>query len=131
VDLKLVVETDLNNPVAHDLYLDPTGQLILVDALEAIAQQLRIRLQFFRGDWFLDRRQGMPYFEQVFIKNPSRALLETIFRRAILDTPNVESLDSFVLNLDRSTRRTTIDFVAVTDAGVLDSADFGPFLVEV
>lgn len=131
MDFKLVRTIDLDNPVVGDLFLDATGQLVLVDGVEAIAQQIWVRLQFFKGEWFLDRRQGVPYFENVFIKNPSRELLETIFRGIILDTPNVESLDSFLLDIETATRTGTIDFVAVTDDGLLDSADFGPFLVGV
>jgi hypothetical protein len=134
MDLELTVETSLDNPIAHDLFLDETGQLVLfaADDVDAIAQQLRIRFKFFKGEWFLDRRQGIPYFDKVLIKNPSTSILEAIFRRTILDTPGVESLESFRMTLDRPTRILTMDFVAATDTGeVLDTRNLGPFLVEV
>lgn len=132
MDLQLTVETDLNNPIAHDLFLDATGQLVLfsTDDVDCIAQQLRVRFQFFKGEWFLDTRQGIPYFENVLIKNPSSGILETIFRRTILDTPGILSLESFRMDLDRPTRRLTVDFVASTDTGeLLDTALIGPFVI--
>lgn len=130
-DLAVTLTVDVDNPVEHDLRLE-NGQFILVDGAEEIAQHIKTRLQFFRGDWFLDLREGIPYFEEVFIKNPNMGLLRGMFRRVIAETPGVDSVQTLALSLDTPTRSLSLTFKAVLTSGeVFDSSDFGPFLVEV
>ena len=97
------------------------GDLVLVAGQAAILQAIRIRLQFFKGEWFLDEDAGVPYFQSVLVKNPDPNLLQTIFRDAILATPGVLGLPSLTLTLDRSTRSLTVAFRASTDEGELDA----------
>jgi len=68
MDLKLATVIDGDNPVVHDLHLDSTGDLSWVEGIDAIAQHARVRLQFFLNEWFLDRREGIPFMREVFTK---------------------------------------------------------------
>jgi len=88
------------------------GDLVLLDGPEAIAQHLRIRLRFFKGDWFLDTRIGIPYFEQILIKAPNENVVRAIFRKVILETPGVEGLRSLSFTYDGAARRLTTEFDA-------------------
>ena len=89
----------------------PTGPHIITNA-DAVAQHLRIRLRFFSGEWFLDTRIGIPYYSQIFVKNPNLAAINTVYRRAIVSTPGVEKLERLDLNLDASTRKLSVSFSA-------------------
>lgn len=78
----------------------------------AIRQHLNIRLQFFKGEWLLDLRLGVPYYEYVLVKDPDLSLVRNIFRKAILDTPGIASLESFDLSYDRPSRVLSLAFTA-------------------
>jgi hypothetical protein len=104
------------------------GEIVLVTGEEAIEQQLRLRLKFFLGEFFLDELQGIPYYREVFIKNPNLQLLRSIFTQAILSTPRIASVDSLELSIDGETRTLNLAFVATmyTDEELV----FAPFILE-
>ena len=102
----------LNN--AGDLDLTPSGELVLLDGIDAIAQHIRIRLRFFLGEWFLDQRVGIPYFQQLLGQKPNETAVKSIFRAAILSTPGIESISEMSVDFDGSTRRLGIAFTAIT-----------------
>lgn len=130
MDLMLTAVTDAANPTEGDLHLDGEA-LSLVDSRDAIAQHIRIRLRFFLGEWFLDQREGIPFYRDILTKNPSRSLVESIYRQAITDTPGVDSLEKFALSIDASTRTGEVTFtVTTTDGATLTSDDYDPFLLE-
>lgn len=124
--LALVHETDAENPVEHDLRLT-NGHLTFIQGHEAIAQKVKIRLWFFLGEWYLDQREGIPYWTRVLVKNPDIPGLESMFRRVIAETPGVAVVERLTLTLDRATRAATLDFSARTDEGAL--IELGAFLV--
>lgn len=110
---------DLKLDANGDLEIGPDGDLIIVRGLDAIMQHLRIRLQFFRGEWFLDTRLGIPYFEEVLRKAPDLNVVQSIIRDAITTTPGVISITEFSLDYDGVTRSLSLDGKALTTEGVL------------
>lgn len=110
----------------HDLDLT-NNRISLASGIDAVADHLKIRLSFFSGEWFLDVRQGMPYLRELYVKNPNVDLLQSIFRRAILDTPGVDSVDSLTLDIDTRTREATVRFGVTLNTG--DVLTFEPFIV--
>lgn len=130
VTLELVVSVDAENPVEGDLRLEGGDLVWLTDPMEIIAQKLRVRFRFFKGEWFLDLTQGVPYYQSILVKAPSRTVLEAIFRQVILSTPGVVSMDLLTVALDNVTRELSVEFRARVDGGrIFDSRDYGPFLV--
>lgn len=85
----------------------------LIDGVDAIAQQLRIRLNFQLGSWFLDTRQGIPYLTRVLIKAPDSASIKAIIRRTVLTTPGVVDVENIELNLTDE-RQLEVSFTAYT-----------------
>lgn len=87
---------------------------------EAIAQRILVRLRWFKGEWFLDENQGIPYFQVLLgVKSPDIALVSGLLRRAILSTPGVARVQSLDLSYDSSTREASLAFVAETDDGAM------------
>lgn len=115
MNLELVTTVDADNPVVGDLKLT-ANQLTLVDGNDAVSQHLRNRLKFFLGEWFLDQRLGLPFFRDVFVKNPNRPVIRSLFRRTIRGTPGIAQVLELALtiNADRSAQ---LDFVAAFDMG--------------
>jgi hypothetical protein len=87
-----------------------------VEGRDAIRQHLTNRLRFFHGEWFLDQRQGLPYYERVLIKNPDTNALRTLFRRAIVETPGIAAVDKLELTV-ASDRTASLTFEAALDSG--------------
>jgi len=96
------------------------GDLIMTDGIEAIQQHLAQRLRTFLAEWFLDRRVGVPYYEQILIKNPNPSALDTIFKSVILNTPGIQELLEFDIQIDDQTRELTLEFRANTIDGEID-----------
>jgi hypothetical protein len=138
-DLAITLQTSAINPDLGDLELSDStrSEILLTDhpsypAGRAVMQDVFIRLRFFFGEWFLDPTQGLPYFRYVFVQNPDMRLITSIFRRTILGTVGVASLDSLVIDRDAARRILYPKFVGRLVSGAkFTSADFGPFLIAV
>jgi hypothetical protein len=110
---------DIALSASHELALSDTGDLMLVDGAERTAQQIKVTLLAFLGEWFLDESFGVPYLESVLVKAPDRAQLEAIFRARIADVPGVRRVQRLELLIDREHRTLAVDFDANTDAGLI------------
>lgn len=89
-----------------------TDDLVFISGADAVAQHLKIRLRFVRGEWFLDQRVGIPYYSQIWVKNPNLAAIQSVFRRAIVTTPGVEALERIDQQFDAATRELSLSFSA-------------------
>ena len=99
MDLKLNADGDL------DL---STGDLQLVSGVDETVQRLKIKLQFFLGEWFLDKRIGIPYLDRGddSVPNPilgnkqiSEAAIRSIYAQVISSDEGVRSLESLTTSL--------------------------------
>lgn len=97
-----------------------TGDLQLTTGLAAIRQAVYIHLSFFRGEWFLDREAGVPYFADVLKKNPNPNVLQSVFRRALLEVTGITSVDSMTVAQSPATRTAELRATCSTDAGLLE-----------
>ena len=116
VDLALVRETDAQNPVAGDLELDGTD-VLLVEGTEALEQEIRVRLLWWRAEWFLDLRQGVPYLEQLLGKGVSAATIRSVLRAEIEAVPGVVSVPAIEIDLDGMTRFATVSIEVLAENG--------------
>lgn len=92
-----------------DILLDSNGDILLNDAgdiqfTDSVQQAISIRLKWFAKEWRLGPDFGIPYYEEVFIKNPSKLLLEQRMQDEIMEVAEVEKITAFNLNLDSRTR---------------------------
>jgi hypothetical protein len=102
----------------HDLALDLLGRAVLVDGAARVGQQIKVTLLTFLGEWFLDTSFGVPYFDQVLVKNPDRAAVEAVFRARILDVPGVSRVRRLALAIDRVRRVLSVEFEAESAYGL-------------
>jgi hypothetical protein len=95
---------------------------------DACVQRLRQRFAMVLGEWFLDQRLGVPYREQLLVKNPDKGLVTSLFRRVILDTPGFARVVSLNCSVDKASRTMTTTFEAVLeDPNVIVRAVDAPF----
>ena len=112
------IALDINGDLAIS-----SGDLQLVSGSDAIVQAVKIRLQFFKGEWFLNLDAGVPYFQEILVKNPNPNVLQTLFRKALLETPGVLAIESLALTFDGRTRQLAVSYRVTTDVGELASTE--------
>lgn len=91
--------------------------LVLIDEAEQITQNLLIRLKFFLGEWFFDTTQGIPYYEQLFIKSPNRISVDSILKDEIQQTEGIAKILSYESEYDASQRIFSVKFEVETISG--------------
>lgn len=110
----------------NDIKLTNTGDIDIgafkfefVTGADYIIQKLAVVLRTFFGEWFLDTRAGIPYFEDILKKNYDPARIESVLKTAILDVPGVDQITAFDMNLV-SPRQLEVNFTVNTDFGELE-----------
>jgi len=107
---------DLKQSINGDLEFT-NNALTIVDAENEVKQRLAQRLRTFFAEWFLDNTIGLPYYEDIFIKNPNAGLVEALLKTEIIDTPGVLELLSFEIDIDKATRKLTVSFMVRATTG--------------
>jgi hypothetical protein len=132
MDIQLATAIDAENPDVGDIALD-NGQIYLTPSeAAATLQRIQIKFNFFQGEWFLDRRQGTPWYQRILIKGSNERVNRSIFRQIVEGDPGIASVVSLRYSLNRTTRALTVSFVAImTNGETLRSDDFGPFIINV
>lgn len=100
-----------------DLALEGGNLVWLRGGPQEMRNRIERRLKLFRGEWFLDTRIGIPYFENALVKNPNLSAIGALMRRAILSVPGVLEVTDFGLTFDPNARALTLTFHATTTEG--------------
>lgn len=114
----------------NDLDLS-SGNLVVISRLaDVTAQKLTNKFQLFLGEWFIDLRIGVPYYQSIFVKNPNLSNIAQIFRRVILNTPGVNAITSASLDFISNQRKLNASFtVSTIDGFILEGGVGSPFIV--
>lgn len=97
----------------HDLLVTRGDLALTVSAAQAVS----IRLLFFLNDWFLNTLIGLPYFQQIFVKNPDLDQIRALYRAEIAASPGILEVTSVDLALNASSRRATLRWTALGESG--------------
>lgn len=63
---------------------------------ETVGQRLKIRLQTFLGEWFINTVYGVPYWQRLLgVKQISKAAADLIFQQEILKEEGVKEIVTF------------------------------------
>lgn len=104
--MQLALETS-----TWDLHLDNTGNIAtLSDAVALLSQRIQCRLQTFRGECFLDRSIGVPYYSEVMKKNPDLGRIRSLLASVIAGVDGVMKVLSLDLRFTASTRTLSVRF---------------------
>lgn len=102
----------------NDIYFDSSSRLVLIEGAntdEEILQRIKIRLRFFKEEWFLNTDHGIPYFQDILgSKSLDNNILESIFRKAILDVEGVKTLIESSVDFDPVERKISYYFNALS-----------------
>jgi len=85
-----------------------------ITGTEQVAQLVKSRLQTLRGEWEKDKIVGVPWLDDVFIKNYSLVLVESYIAKTIISTNGVKKLNSISSVPDRVRRKLAVTFSATS-----------------
>ena len=103
-----------------DILLTPDGDLNITESgdiqlTESVRQAIRIRLLWFFREWRFAPEFGVPYFEDVLIKNPNITRIRAHIRREVLSVREVRDIRQLRIDMDAHRRIARITFEIVTD----------------
>jgi hypothetical protein len=104
------------NLVTNDLDIR-NGDLYLVTGTDAIAQNLQQTLQLWLGEWFLDTTKGIPFKQQILIKNPNLDVVQADIVNAAVAVPGVTQVMNVTFNYSNQSRTFSISVDAQTSTG--------------
>lgn len=82
---------------------------------EEIAQRIKIRLQFFQGEWYLNTAHGVPYFPEIFgTKDITSNAFDSFMQEQILDVEGVTEILQTKTDYDTKQRKLFYEFKVVT-----------------
>lgn len=91
---------------------------IIQDKTVAAAQKLTNRFLLFLGEWYLDTRIGLPFFQLIAVKNPDLRVLKQLFTKVVLSVPPIVAIEQLDVTLD-SRRQARLSLRARTDTGAI------------
>jgi hypothetical protein len=62
-----------------------------LSGIEYAGQKIRQKLLLLKGEWFLDQSLGIPWVEEVLVKNPSLEYIRSVVRKTVLSVPGIIS----------------------------------------
>lgn len=89
----------------NDIHVDASGNLAMVYDSAAIAEHVRQRLMFWRGEWFLNEEAGVDWLRYILGRSPvERPIAEAVIKREILETPGVVAILAWDSHYDERSR---------------------------
>lgn len=92
------------------------GFPFLVNSPDCVAQAIQTRLMLWRGEWWLDTREGTPYLQDILGHNTN---YDFEIQSRILGTPGVTELLNYSSNID-SYRNLTVNATVNTIYGQIN-----------
>lgn len=102
----------------HDILIKD-GDFLLIDNAERVAQQIKVKLLTFLGEWFLDNTWGVPYLEYILVKQPNQELIKQILSEQISSVDDVKSLNALELDYQVKVRTLIIKYEVSTEYGLI------------
>lgn len=84
-----------------DLFLGKDGDIILSNS---VRQKIRIKLLWFLGEWRWNKDYGLPYFEELLIKNPDTEAFERYIHDVLAEIEEVTEISKVEIAVDPVTR---------------------------
>ncbi len=113
---------DLELNTANDLKIEEYDLQLIKDE-DQVAQNISIKLQMYQGEWFLNTKAGVPYYESILVKNPDGAAIDSLLKKAILTVDGVNELLEYEADFDEDIARLlTVSFKVNTIFGTVSGS---------
>jgi len=93
-------------------------QPLSVSGVDSIAQEVAVLFATFKGEWFADLEEGIPYIPDLIQDKPTDEQIISILRAAALDVPGVTGIVNLAI-VRGADRRATVTGSIVTSTDEL------------
>ena len=97
--------TTIQTDDCNDIFVDDTGNLAIATGKDAVAQGIKQALHFWRGQWFINQTEGVPYLERVFVQPVTAGLASTVISDTMRGVDGVLSVSNVASSIDPFTRK--------------------------
>jgi hypothetical protein len=109
----------------NDLYFDNKKLAIISgnNSDKEILQRVRMRLKFFKDEWFLNSGHGIPYFDDILgTKNLDLNIIESILREQILNVEGVREIVESSIDYDNKERKLkySVNLISINNSVITD-----------
>lgn len=95
--------------IPGDMMLMPDGtSIVLATGVARVKQRLRIGIQTILGTYKYDVAKGLPWFE--WLDKTRASVIESELRKFFLSFPEVQSLTTLTLSIDKPTRQLAVRY---------------------
>ena len=106
---------------SFDNDLDVTNnEVTLTDGQGAIAQHMQARFRTFLGEWFLDETIGVPYYQEILVKQPNFPLVQSVLKATATETVGITELTKFEFDFTGVDRELQLEIAAMSEEGPID-----------
>lgn len=102
--------------VNGDLVFDDSGDLVMIDGEEEVAQCVELTLGTNKGEWFLNPGMGIK-FKAFLEKKQSEEEMREEIRQGLFQEPRIRTVESIDFILDQKARTIEVRFVATGVTG--------------
>lgn len=119
----------LMDATTNDLVITD-GDLSIASGDDAIRQDLQQTLQTFLGEWFLDTTVGVPYKQQILVKNPNMDIVQADLINAASGVAGITQILDFSFDYSATNRSLSVSIEAQTSNGqrIVAQAQVGTLL---
>jgi hypothetical protein len=82
-----------------DIKLGSDGDILIqngkISFTESVGQRVSIALRTLKGEWFLDEKIGIPYFQKIFAEKITKTEVDLIMKNQISCVKGVEKIIEF------------------------------------
>lgn len=100
------------------------GDLVLTNdanpaGADPVVQNVIQNIQWMLGEWFLDITGGVPWFQEIFVKNPDQGKIDAVLLAVIANTPGITAVTYYKFTLDSANRSVAVNFRAQKSTGTV------------
>ena len=89
----------------------------IATGLEDIRQRCLQRMRFFRGEWFMDIRDGTPWFTRILTRPVDIGVVNAVITEQLASVEGVQRVESVDAEIDRETRTLRFEATLITNEG--------------
>ena len=93
-----------------DLHITETGDISLT---QSVRQAVKIRLLWFFREWRFAPQNGVPYYEEILVKNPNLERIRRIVKNEVQSVAEVTAVRNIRVEYNNATRQARIFYFLV------------------
>lgn len=110
----------------RDILLDDSGNRVLsggdyafAEDLQSVKQGIQVRVRLWLKEYWLDTSQGVPWREDILVRNANPAIVKADISAAIAATPDVTSVSNVSYSFDSQGRSAKVAYNAASPFGLV------------